>query len=85
VTYQVVIQTPARRQLLRLSKIIQDRIEVRLDALATNPRPHGMKALVGRPDTYRIRVGDYRVIYRIEDDQLIVLVVEIGHRKDIYG
>jgi len=44
-----------------------------------------MKALVGRPDTYRIRVGDYRVIYRIEDDQLIVLVVEIGHRKDIYG
>ncbi len=51
--------------------------------LASNPRPDGYKKLMGRPG-YRIRIGDYRVIYKIEDKILIVFVIDIGHRKNIY-
>ena len=55
-----------------------------MDALAANPRPKGVKKLSGPDDLYRIRVGDYRIVYQIHDDRLIVLVVRIGHRKDVY-
>ena len=55
-----------------------------MDALAANPRPRGVKKLTGLDDLYRIRVADYRIVYQIQDDRLIVLVVRIGHRKDVY-
>ncbi len=55
-----------------------------MDGLAVNPRPKGVKKLSGLDDLYRIRVGDYRIVYQIHDDRLIVLVVRIGHRKDVY-
>ena len=55
-----------------------------MDGLAKEPRPKGVKKLSGADDLYRIRVGDYRVVYQIRDDRLIVLVVRIGHRKDVY-
>ena len=51
--------------------------------LADNPRPHGYKKLKGE-DAYRIRVGDYRIIYEIEDNIILVTVVSVGHRKDVY-
>ncbi len=55
-----------------------------MDALAANPRPKGVKKLTGLDNLYRIRAGDYRIVYQIRDDRLIVLVVRIGHRKDVY-
>lgn len=60
------------------------RIACAIDELATNPRPSGSVKLVGFDSEYRIRVGDYRVIYQIQDSVLVVLVIEVGHRKDIY-
>ncbi|WP_218160718.1 type II toxin-antitoxin system RelE family toxin [Arsenicibacter rosenii] len=70
-----------------LEKLAQNeysRIVSRLRALADNPRPVGYKKLKGRTG-YRIRIGAYRIVYEIEDGQLIILVIDIGHRKDIYN
>ncbi len=55
-----------------------------LRKLDDNPRPHGTEKLTGSEDFYRIREGDYRIIYTIKDKELIILVVKIGHRKDVY-
>ncbi len=55
-----------------------------LDALATEPRPHGCTKLSGTKDIYRVRVGDHSIVYQIVDDRLLVLVIDIGHRRDIY-
>ncbi|MEH2047734.1 type II toxin-antitoxin system RelE family toxin [Nostoc sp.] len=63
---------------------LQERIQIQIDDLATEPRPNGVIKLKGEENTYRIRVGDYRVIYDIFDDLLVVNVVEVGHRKNIY-
>ena len=60
------------------------RVERAIDALASQPRPAGAKKLVAELDLWRIRVGSHRVIYKIEDDKLLILVVKIGHRKDVY-
>jgi len=60
------------------------RLRDAIDALADNPHPAGSLKLQGADDLYRIRIGDYRVIYQIQDEVLIVLVVEIGHRRDVY-
>jgi len=55
-----------------------------IDALAENPRPQGVEKRSGYEDRYRIREGDYRIVYTIRDTALIVLIVRVGHRKDIY-
>ena len=60
------------------------RVDARILALAEDPRPPGAKRLAGSEGLHRIRVGDYRVVYAIEDDVLLVLVVRIGHRRDVY-
>ena len=70
-----------------LSKLPNEVIKKILDAiaeLADNARPNGCKKLQSKGDFYRIRVGNYRIIYDINDDELLVLVVEIGDRKEIY-
>jgi mRNA interferase RelE/StbE len=82
--YRVELTNTAERALGKLDKPIARRIAVALAALKTNPRPSGVTALVGWPGTLRYRVGDSRIVYRIEDDQLIVLVLALGHRRDIY-
>jgi mRNA interferase RelE/StbE len=61
----------------------QRRIVAKIESLAENPRPHGAIKLVGE-DCYRVRVGDYRIIYAIADEKLVVIIVEIGHRREIY-
>lgn len=81
--YQVVIEKQAQKQLVKISAPYYQAIVDALKTLATNPRPHGYKKLKGRPG-YRIRVADYRIIYTISDNILIVFVLDIGHRKDIY-
>ena len=85
-TYTVEITSVARRQIRRLPRSIQDRIISRLYALADNPRPQGVVKVKGRrrSDEYRIRVGNYRVIYQINDDILVVLIVRVANRREAY-
>ena len=82
--YQVSILPAALRQISKLPRVVQERIQQRIDALREDPRPPGTKALVGRGSFYRLRVGDYRVIYEIRDEMLTVLVVRVGHRREVY-
>jgi mRNA interferase RelE/StbE len=81
--YQVIIPKSVRKELDRLNEDVARKILVRLMALETNPRPADVKKLKGR-DAWRIRVGDYRVIYEIHDRVLQILVITLGHRREIY-
>lgn len=72
------------KSLLALPKKVRRQLSTAIDALAENPRPTGAKKLTGSTDLYRMRVGNCRIIYKIEDAELIVLLVKIGHRRDIY-
>jgi mRNA interferase RelE/StbE len=83
-SYRVEFSPRAFKQFKTLPRRIQQGLKSRIDSLSDNPRPKGSKKLEGAGDLYRLRFGDYRVVYRIEDNVLLVLVVKIGHRKDIY-
>jgi mRNA interferase RelE/StbE len=74
---------PARRGLTRLPADVYKRLRSAIVALADDPRPYGCKKMTGR-DGWRIRDGDYRAIYLIDDDKQTVLVVQVGHRRDVY-
>lgn len=82
--YSVLLAPAAERQLKAFATPIQKRLVKRLKTLRDNPRPQGIKKLTGEDDLYRIREGDYRIIYTIHDKELIVLVVKIGDRKGVY-
>ena len=83
--YTVTILPAALRVLRSLPQNVRTRIRGEIDSLADNPRPHGVKSLQGSQKGHlRVRVGDYRIIYRIEDDGLFVVVVDIGHRREVY-
>lgn len=83
-SYRLFIKRSAAKELESISsKQDRRRIVARIQALATDPRPPGSRKLSGR-DRYRLRQGVYRILYSIEDDQLTVWVVKIGHRKDVY-
>jgi mRNA interferase RelE/StbE len=84
VSYRVEILPAARRQLERLPRNVLERVDRAILALADVPRPRGCQKLRGAEDTYRIRVGDYRILYEVHDDKLVVLVVHVGDRKDVY-
>jgi mRNA interferase RelE/StbE len=84
VAYRVEVAPHAERQLRRLSKSVQARLTTRMKALADEPRPPGVEKLAGEENLYRVRVGDYRIIYAIEDEVLLVLVVTVGHRREVY-
>ena len=81
--YKIIISHSAQKQLDKLSDHTAEPILSAIAALADNPRPHGSKKLKNRSG-YRIRKGDYRVIYDIIDRVLVVDVIAVGHRKDIY-
>lgn len=83
-TYEIKFTKGARKMFSKLSDDLQDRIQLQIDDLAIEPRPNGVKKLKGEENAYRIRVGDYRVIYNIFDNVLVVKVVEVGHRSEIY-
>ncbi len=82
--YQIDFRPSALKAYNNLPHLERRRIERAIDALANQPRPTGAKKLVAELNLWRIRVGSYRVIYQIEDDRLLILVVKIGHRKDVY-
>ncbi|MDR3715633.1 MAG: type II toxin-antitoxin system RelE/ParE family toxin [Puia sp.] len=81
--YQVVIEKQAQKQLAKISSPDYAKVVAALKGLAADPRPHGYKKLKGRPG-YRVRVGDYRILYLIKDDVLTVFVLTIGNRRDVY-
>ena len=81
--YKVTITPAADRKIAKLPMDVRRRIANRLAALSNDPRPQGSIKLTGE-NAYRIRVGDYRIIYTIQDDRLIVLIIDVGHRGDIY-
>ncbi len=83
-SYEVKITSAAHRQLAALPKDILRRIDSKILSLADNPRPPGVKKLKAEENLYRIRVGDYRVVYTIDDLTSTVVVVKIGHRSDVY-
>ncbi|MBU0607907.1 MAG: type II toxin-antitoxin system RelE/ParE family toxin [Armatimonadetes bacterium] len=84
-TYAIEIQPPAQRDLQQLGSQVQKRVGKRIDGLARYPRAFGTEELSGDLAGFRkLRVGDYRVIYAVDDDQLAVAVWAVGHRSHIY-
>ena len=81
--YTVLVERYAQKQIMKLDKKLIPVIKAAISELSNNPRPYGYKKLKGE-DAYRIRVGDYRVIYEIDNDVILVTVVSVGHRKDVY-
>jgi len=81
--YRVTIKKSVIKSLEKIQEPYYSSLKAALYNLAENPRPSGCKKLQGR-DGYRIRVGDFRIIYQIFDDVLVVEVIHFGHRKDVY-
>lgn len=82
-TYRIEVRPAAARSLRKLDPQVRRRIQGAIALLAQDPRPPRARALQGRSGL-RLRVGDYRIIYTIEDDVLLVVVVRLGHRRDVY-
>ncbi|MDZ8184632.1 MAG: type II toxin-antitoxin system RelE/ParE family toxin [Nostoc sp. ChiSLP02] len=83
-SYEVKFSNSAKKQFRKLPLDVQQRIQTKINDLAIEPRPNGIKKLQGDDNSYRIRVGDYRIVYEIYDDVLIITVIKVGHRSDIY-
>lgn len=82
--YSVEIKGSALKALERLPADRQDEIRAAIRKLSDDPRPSGNKRLRGKAGLWRIRAGDYRIVYTIRDDVLVVLVVRVGHRREVY-
>jgi mRNA interferase RelE/StbE len=82
--YRVVLARSAERDLSGLAEATQDRLIRAVDALASNPRPSGVKKLRGTRTLWRIRVGDYRVIYSVDDGKRLVDISHVRHRREAY-
>jgi len=83
-TYRVDIARRALKALATLPRRDQQRVRAALDLLAEQPRPPGCVALVGEAHAFRVRVGDFRIVYEVFDDRLVVQVIRIGRRRNIY-
>ncbi len=83
-THRIEVAPVAVRQLRKLDTAARRRIQAAIEILADQPRPSGAKKLVGGDREWRVRTGDYRIVYEIHDEVLLVLVVAVGHRRDIY-
>lgn len=82
--YRIELTARAYRDFKKLPKHVQAQVASRIDGLATDPRPAGAKKLAESEGIYRLRSGNYRILYRIEDDVLLILVLAIGDRREIY-
>jgi mRNA interferase RelE/StbE len=83
-SFRIEFRPRALRDLKALPKAARSRIISKVSSLAVNPYPPEVRKLTGEEKLYRFRVGGYRVIYQVRDEVLLVLVVRVGHRKDIY-
>ena len=81
--YKIIFKPTFQKDIRVIPKIDRKKILQRIDSLAINPRPYGCEKISGQ-NKYRVRQGDYRILYTINDDELIVRVMKVGHRKDIY-
>ncbi|RJP23416.1 MAG: type II toxin-antitoxin system RelE/ParE family toxin [Candidatus Omnitrophota bacterium] len=79
--YRIVYLPHAEKEFLALPKDVQKRVDQKILTLQKNPRPSGIIELKG---FYRLRIGDYRVIYEVRDDRLLIIIIQIGHRREIY-
>jgi len=82
-SHEVIFDPGALREFDKQPRAAQERLGEVLDGLAEEPRPPGAVKLTG-VDAYRLRVGTYRIVYAIKDDQLVVLIAKVGHRRDLY-
>ena len=82
--YTVSVVPSVAKDIRALDDDTKRRVARVIDALADSPRPHGVEKLKGEDNIFRVRVGDYRIIYQISDRQLIVLVVRVRHRREVY-
>ena len=82
--FRVELRPAALREFKRLPREIQARIRPVVEQLTDEPRPPGVKKLAAQEGRYRIRVGDHRIVYEIHDEVLVVLVVRIAHRREVY-
>lgn len=83
-SYRIEFTPTAARALKKLPGSIQSRISPKVDSLSSAPRPHGVEKMAGHENRYRIRVGEYRIIYVIDDRSSLVTVAVIGHRREVY-
>lgn len=82
--YRIEFSKQAEKQFEDLPQQIQQRLQPRIDTLALEPRPPGVKKLKRSENQYRIRVGDYRIVYEVQDVILLVILLRIGHRSEVY-
>lgn len=82
--YRVILSGKVRKQIDALPRSAWTRVRSAIDGLESDPRPPGAIKMKGSTDTWRVRAGDYRILYTIEDDRLVVLVVKVGHRREVY-
>lgn len=82
--FTVEYESRAVKELAKLDKPVARRLITAIDALSADPRPSGVRPLVGYPNLWRIRVGEYRVVYTIEDTELVVLALRVAHRSTVY-
>lgn len=82
--YTVTITRNAQKQLDKVPKNMKGRLQADIDSLARDPRPYGVEKMQGFDNQYRIRNGDWRIIYQIYDKSLEVIVIKVGDRKDVY-
>jgi mRNA interferase RelE/StbE len=83
-SYRVEVSATAERQLRKLSRADQVRLIRAMQALSSDPRPPGCRKLSGYDDVFRVRVGRYRILYSIEDRRLVIIVLKVGDRRDVY-
>ena len=82
--YTIKFTSHAARSFRKLSRDVQTRLSPSIESLKDNPRPPGSEKLKGADDAYRIRVGDYRILYEVRDKELVVYIIEAGHRREVY-
>ena len=82
--YEVTLAPAAARQLRKFDPKVRRRVQAAIELLAEDPRPPAATRLVGGADEWRVRTGDYRIVYEIHQDQLLVLVLNVGHHREIY-
>jgi mRNA interferase RelE/StbE len=82
--YRIEFSPTAESQFKKLPKEVQTRLKHRIDTLAENPFPRGVKKLSAEENFYRLRIGDYRIIYQVKGKALLILILKLGHRKNVY-
>jgi mRNA interferase RelE/StbE len=82
--YRIEVSPAAARQLKKIDRRVLPQIAEKIDSLAGEPRPRGCEKLSGYDDLYRLRVGDYRIVYGVEDRSVVVAVLRVGNRSEVY-